>query len=300
MNTLTLSQNSSPSLMVKIKQFFTFISKNLAFSVGALIVFIVLLCSIAPGLVISQDPYAQTPANRYKPPFWMEGGSTEHILGTDSLGRDLLTRTIWGFRPSVTISLMVVLIAVSVGMIIGITAGVVGGKFGGFLMRIVDIQMGIPAMVLLMTFLSILPHSVFSLVIVLALTSWAPYARSIQAAVIHEVNSDYIKAAKIMGASPLRIVFNYVGRNVIPSVVISATVDLANIIIMETLMDFFGLGIQPPTPTWGTVIADGFRYIVTAWWVPTLPGFFVSFAVLGFTLFGDGLAPFIDPRRRGK
>jgi peptide/nickel transport system permease protein len=297
MTTVTLSQNSST---LKVKKFIQFINKNRTFAIGFLFVSIVLVCSIFPGLIVSQDPYDQAPADRYKPPFWMEGGSTEHLLGTDSLGRDLLSRTIWGFRPSVMISVMVVLISVTVGLIVGITAGVVGGPVGNILMRIVDIQMGIPMIVLLITFLSLLPYGVISLTLVLALATWAPYARSVQASVIHEVNADYIKAARIMGASPLRIVFNYVSRNIVPTVAVSASVDIANIIILETLMDFFGLGIQPPTPTWGTVIADGFRYIVTAWWVPTLPGFFVSFAVLGFTLLGDGITPFIDPRRRGR
>ncbi len=297
MTTLSVAQNSPA---VQTKKFWTFVKKNKTFTIGSIIMLIVLACSIAPGLIAPLDPYEQAPADRYIPPFWMEGGSMEHILGTDSLGRDLYSRTIWGFRPSVTISVLAVLIAVSFGLIVGITAGVIGGRLGGILMRGVDIQMGIPMIVLLITFLSVLPHGVFSLTIVLALATWAPYARSIQSSVIHEVNSDYIKAARVMGASTARIVFNYVSRNIVPAVAISATVDIANIIILETLMDFFGLGIQPPTPTWGTVIADGFRYIVTAWWVPTLPGFFVSFTVLGFTLFGDGIAPFIDPRQRGR
>ncbi|PDQ17720.1 D-ala-D-ala transporter subunit [Mesorhizobium sanjuanii] len=222
--------------------------------------------------------------------------SAAHWFGTDDLGRDIYSRIIYGSRWTLYVVILVAIIAAPVGLLVGTVAGYAGGWTDAILMRITDIFLAFPKLVLALAFVAALGPGIENAVLAIAVTSWPPYARIARAETLTVRNSDYIKAVQLMGASPLRIVLRHIMPLCISSLIVRVTLDMAGIILTAAGLGFLGLGAQPPLPEWGTMIASGRRFILDQWWVAGAPGFAILIVSLGFNLLGDGLRDALDPR----
>jgi peptide/nickel transport system permease protein len=222
--------------------------------------------------------------------------SAAHWFGTDDLGRDIYSRIIYGSRWTLYVVILVAIIAAPIGLLVGTVAGYAGGWTDAILMRITDIFLAFPKLVLALAFVAALGPGIENAVLAIAITSWPPYARIARAETLTVRNSDYIKAVQLMGASPFRIVLRHIMPLCISSLIIRVTLDMAGIILTAAGLGFLGLGAQPPLPEWGTMIASGRRFILDQWWVAGAPGFAILIVSLGFNLLGDGLRDALDPR----
>ena len=265
-------------------------------TISGIMVGIVVLITVLGPWMAPYDPNWIDSVNRLMPPFWMEGGSMAHPLGTDGVGRDLLSRIIVAFRTSLIISLAGVLLAVTIGSLIGVASGYLGGFADTALMAITDIQLSFPFVVLAVSLLGLVRPDPLVLIVVLSLAAWPMYARVVRSVTRQERGADYVVAARSIGVPESRIIGYYIARNIIPPVFLVATLDIATLVVLESLLSFLGLGVQPPTASWGNIIAEGKNYLSSSWWVPTLPGVAIVFTVLSFNLFGDSLHHYIDPR----
>jgi peptide/nickel transport system permease protein len=223
-----------------------------------------------------------------------------HWLGTDDQGRDILSRLIYGSRLTLQVVLLVAVIAAPVGLLVGTVAGYAGGWVDAVLMRITDIFLAFPKLVLALAFVAALGPGIGNAIIAIAITSWPPYARIARAETLTVRNSDYILAVQLMGASPWRIVLRHIMPLCISSLIVRVTLDMAGIILTAAGLGFLGLGAQPPLPEWGAMIASGRRFILDQWWVAAMPGFAILVVSLGFNLLGDGLRDALDPRGSGQ
>jgi peptide/nickel transport system permease protein len=223
-----------------------------------------------------------------------------HWLGTDDQGRDILSRLIYGSRLTLQVVLLVAVIAAPIGLLVGTVAGYAGGWVDAVLMRITDIFLAFPKLVLALAFVAALGPGIGNAIIAIAITSWPPYARIARAETLTVRNSDYILAVQLMGASPWRIVLRHIMPLCISSLIVRVTLDMAGIILTAAGLGFLGLGAQPPLPEWGAMIASGRRFILDQWWVAAAPGFAILIVSLGFNLLGDGLRDALDPRGSGQ
>jgi len=257
-----------------------------------IVVFLCLVALFAP-LLTSGDGTAQELANRLAPP------SAEHWFGTDELGRDIYDRIVWGSRVTLYIIFLVSIIVMPIGLVIGMTAGLLGGVVDATLMRITDIFLAFPRLILALAFVAVLGPGLENAVLAIALTTWSPYARLARAETLTLRNSEYILAAQIMGASKLRVLFAHIMPMCLSSTIVRLTLDMAGIILTAAGLGFLGLGAQPPLAEWGAMIASGRDYLLDQWWVPTIPGIAILVVSLGFNLLGDGLRDVLDPRSSG-
>ncbi|MGD9480108.1 nickel transporter permease [Shinella sp. G-2] len=223
-----------------------------------------------------------------------------HWLGTDDQGRDILSRLIYGSRLTLQVVLLVAVIAAPIGLLVGTVAGYAGGWVDAVLMRITDIFLAFPKLVLALAFVAALGPGIGNAIIAIAITSWPPYARIARAETLTVRNSDYILAVQLMGASPWRIVLRHIMPLCISSLIVRVTLDMAGIILTAAGLGFLGLGAQPPLPEWGAMIASGRRFILDQWWVAAMPGVAILIVSLGFNLLGDGLRDALDPRGSGQ
>lgn len=255
---------------------------------------VVILAAFAP-LVAPMSPIEQDVTTRLLPPLaWSDRGL--HGLGTDALGRDILSRIIWGARISLIVGTASVAVAGSLGVILGLVAGYVGGGWGALIMRLADVQLAVPFLVLALAVVAAVGPSLANLVAVLGLTGWVLYARVIRSEVLSLKERDYVQAARALGAAGGRILFRHILPNALSSMIVVATLQVARMILFEASLSFLGVGVPPPTPTWGGMVADGRGYLTVAWWVSTLPGLALFLTVLGVTLLGDRLRDVLDPR----
>ncbi|ANT49782.1 nickel transporter permease [Mesorhizobium amorphae] len=222
--------------------------------------------------------------------------SAAHWFGTDDLGRDIYSRIIYGSRWTLYVVILVAVIAAPIGLLVGTVAGYAGGWTDAILMRITDIFLAFPKLILALAFVAALGPGIENAVLAIAITSWPPYARIARAETLTVRNSDYIKAVQLMGASPFRIVLRHIMPLCISSLIIRVTLDMAGIILTAAGLGFLGLGAQPPLPEWGAMIASGRRFVLDQWWVAGAPGFAILIVSLGFNLLGDGLRDALDPR----
>lgn len=259
------------------------------FGLGILVL-LVLIAFLAP-LLAPHDPFAQDLGNRLKPL-----GTDGHLLGTDSLGRDILSRLIYGARITLYIITLVALLAPVVGLFVGTVAGYVGGWVDTVLMRLTDIFLAFPRLILALAFVAALGAGIENAVIAISLTAWPPYARIARAETLTIRNSDYIAAVKLQGAGPLRIITKHIWPLCISSLIVRVTLDMAGIILAAAGLGFLGLGAQPPSPEWGAMISEGRRFILDHWWVATMPGLAIFTVSLAFNLLGDGLRDVLDPK----
>jgi peptide/nickel transport system permease protein len=265
-------------------------NNRIAIGTGTLVV-MYLIAIFAPWLA-PQDPNAQILMERLKPP------SADHWLGTDSLGRDILSRAIYATRISLSVSLVAMLITIVLGVTLGMLAGFAGGIVDMVIMRCTDMLMAFPIFILLITMVSIYGSSLRLMILFLGLTAWPLTARTIRAEVLSLKHRDYIDAARVGGASMARILWHHLLPGVISIIVVAATLRVATVILVESSLSYFGLGVTPPTPTWGNMAAEGRLFLETAWWITAFPGLLVVFTVLAYNLLGDGLRDELDPRRR--
>ena len=235
------------------------------------------------------DPMKISVRERFLPPVFLEGGSWVHLAGTDQLGRDLFVRSLMGLRNGLGIAAS----AVAIMFVVGCTLGVVSGYWGRWvdivLMRITDAQLSIPVIVLAITILSVSRPNPFTVTAVLVLAGWPIYARVVRSIALAEREREYVRGAKILGASDLRIAALMISPNILPPIAFVAVLDIARMMIFEALFGFLGIGIQPPTPTFGNIIADGYKYLVNYWWIPTMPGVFLIITLISINLMGASL-----------
>lgn len=267
-----------------------FSANRLAF-LGLLIIIALLVVAATAGVLAPYSPtFGDLKGSRLLPP------SAEHWFGTDDLGRDILSRILYGSRWTLYVVILVAIIAAPIGLLVGTVAGYAGGWTDAILMRITDIFLAFPKLILALAFVAALGPGIENAVLAIAITSWPPYARIARAETLTVRNSDYIKAVQLMGASPFRIVLRHIMPLCISSLIIRVTLDMAGIILTAAGLGFLGLGAQPPLPEWGTMIASGRRFVLDQWWVAGAPGFAILIVSLGFNLLGDGLRDALDPR----
>ncbi|KRB26180.1 MULTISPECIES: nickel transporter permease [Mesorhizobium] len=267
-----------------------FSANRLAF-VGLLIIIALLVIAALAGVLAPYSPtFGDLKNARLLAP------SEQHLFGTDDLGRDIYSRILYGSRWTLYVVILVAIIAAPIGLLVGTVAGYAGGWTDAVLMRITDIFLAFPKLVLALAFVAALGPGIENAVLAIAITSWPPYARIARAETLTVRNSDYIKAVQLMGASPARIVLRHIMPLCISSLIVRVTLDMAGIILTAAGLGFLGLGAQPPLPEWGTMIASGRRFILDQWWVAGAPGFAILIVSLGFNLLGDGLRDALDPR----
>ncbi|MBQ6509800.1 MAG: ABC transporter permease [Flexilinea sp.] len=281
----------------KIQSILKYLWKNKGFTVGLIIILATLFIAIFADQIVPYDPNKMNPRFKLLPVSWAEGGDPKYFLGTDAIGRDLLSRLFKGIQMSMLISFASVTSAIVLGTSIGLLAGLSHpGWADTILMRITDIQMGFPFVVLAIIILTMVEPTVGSCIVVLTLSAWPAYARVIRSTVMIDKNSDYVDAAKAMGASKLRIAVKYIGRNLLPTIVPVAPLDIAAVIITESLLSFMQIGIRPPQISLGNIMADGRNYISTHWWITAIPGFVILIIVVALNLIGDALQKQFDPK----
>lgn len=272
----------------------SFRSNTLAM-IGLVILIFLILCAIFAPLLASHDPFAQDLGQRLLQP-----GENGHLFGTDSLGRDIYSRVLYGARISIYIVLLVAAVAPLLGLIVGTIAGYAGGWVDVVLMRITDIFLAFPRLILALAFVAALGAGIENAVLAISLTAWPPYARIARAETLTIRNSDYIHAIRLQGAGPIRIITRHIWPLCISSLVIRVTLDMAGIILTAAGLGFLGLGAQPPSPEWGAMISEGRKYILDFWWVATIPGLAIFAISLAFNLLGDGLRDVLDPKEGGQ
>jgi peptide/nickel transport system permease protein len=260
------------------------------------IFFILLLCftGVAASLLAPYDPIEISPDRRLAPP------TAAHWLGTDEVGRDILSRIIWGARISLQIGVTIVLLAAVIGLVIGLISGYFGGILDQILMRITDTFMSFPSLILAIAMTAALGPSLFNAVLAMVVVWWPIYARLIRGEVLAVKEKEYIRAVKALGARPLKILAFHVLPNTIDVIVIRASIDFGNAVMFCAALSFIGLGAQPPQPEWGAMVTTGRDYLRDAWWLVTFPGLAIFLTVMGFNLFGDSLRDFLDPKLRGE
>jgi peptide/nickel transport system permease protein len=264
--------------------------KNSSILLGGSIVLIFLFLIIFAPWVSPYDPLQMDIMNTFKPPYPLAGSTTKHLLGTDELGRDLLSRLLYGMRLSFFISFCSVALIVLLGSAVGFLAGYYGGITNTLLMRLTDVQLSFPIVLLAVAILSVLTSTVPTMILVLTLANWPIYARVTRGLAITERLKDYVAAAKVIGATDIRIITKYITRNIGPSILIVSILDLAAMVVWEAVLGFIGLSILPPTPTLGNIMGDGKNYMIMAWWISTMPGVIMFFLLLGLTLLADGFS----------
>jgi peptide/nickel transport system permease protein len=260
------------------------------------VVLVVMLAAAAAPLVAPFDPLEQDIGQRLREPGWQDARGRVHALGTDHLGRDILSRIIFGSRIALLVGLAAVVISGVLGMIIGLVAGYFGGRMDDFLMRLADIQLAFPFILLAIAVIGVLGPSLRNIIIVIGVSSWVVYARVVRGEVLSIREREYVHAAVALGSRHWRVLMIHVLPNTFTPWLVVATLDMARVIVIESALSFLGLGVQPPTPTWGGMLADGRVYLSTAWWLATFPGLAILITVLGINLFGDGLRDTLDPR----
>ena len=265
---------------------------------GVVVVAVVLVALLAPVLAPhSLTAFDLTP--RLSPPIWDTRGDWTHPLGTDTLGRDVLSRILYGARTSLGIAGAAVLLAAALGILLGLVSGYAGAWADALIMRLAEIQLSFPYLLLAIAVMALFKPSLANLIVVLVLRSWVVYARLIRVVTLSARERDFVVAARALGGRAARILFRHIAPNVVgPSIVVSSF-QLAELIIVESSLSFLGLGVQPPTPSWGGMVSEGRDYVGSAWWISALPGLAIVVTVLGANLFGDALRRSLDPRLRG-
>lgn len=263
-----------------------------------LIIFVVLFCAAFGDIISPQDATRYDLINTFTPPFWETGGSSAYLLGTDNMGRDILSRIIGGARISVIVAFFGILLSGATGTGVGLISGYFGKRIDQVLMRLVDIQLSIPGMLLALILVATFGASLKNVIIVIAITGWAGFARIVRGEVLSIKSRDFIALAKVMGASRWRILLYHIFPQIMNTLMILATLQVGSVMIFEASLSFLGLGVQPPTPSWGLMLAEGRQYLTSAWWLATFPGLAILLTCLSTNLLGDWLRDKLDPRLR--
>ncbi|HLI12642.1 MAG TPA: ABC transporter permease subunit [Alphaproteobacteria bacterium] len=279
-----------------LREFWGYFSANPGAVAGLATIIFVVLLAIFADVVSPHSPIATHDNAFLKPPFWAEGGSLTYPLGTDAIGRDMLSRVIHGTRFSLLIGAIVVTISLAAGVLLGLLAGFARGAVEILIMRLMDIMLTMPSLLLAIVIVAILGPGLTNAMLAVAIAYAPQYVRITRAAVLGEINKDYVTASRVNGASTLRLMFLTVLPNCLAPLIVQATLGFSSAILDAAALGFLGLGAQAPTPEWGTMLADAREFVLRAWWVVTLPGLAILITVLAFNLMGDGLRDALDPR----
>jgi peptide/nickel transport system permease protein len=264
-------------------------------SIAVLVLLLVIPALFAPQIA-PYSPVKGSLSKRLQPPAWLQGGSMEHPLGTDKMGRDILSRIIYGSRISLVVSMLAILVAGSIGTLLGLLAGYFGGKLDMVIMRLVDMSLAVPTILLALVLVAVVGPSFGTVITVISVILWARYARQVRGEVLTIKAHDFIARARVAGASHARIMARYIFPNVVNSLIVLATLQVGAVILLESTLSFLGVGIPRPTPAWGIMVADGRELIVMAWWVAMFPGLAIMLTVLSLNLLGDWLRDHLDPK----
>ncbi|MBI4312920.1 MAG: ABC transporter permease [Chloroflexi bacterium] len=264
----------------------------------SLALLLVVLAAIFGPLVSPNDPNAGDLSKALQPPAWQSGGSAALPLGTDAVGRDILSRLIWGARISVLVAVVATAVGSSVGVPLGLIAGYYGGKVDSLIMRLTDVMLAMPIILVAITIVAIFRPSLMNVILVISLGIWAGYARIVRGEVLSLKERDFVALARVAGASPGHIMARHILPNVFNTIIILATLNVGTVILFEAALSYLGLGVPARTPTWGAMVNDGHQYLSVAWWITTIPGLAIVFTVLGANLMGDWLRDALDPKRR--
>jgi len=296
-STLPVAAERSPALRETLA-FARRLARRRTALFGLVVVLLVAGTALAAPWLAPFDPVEQKIGDRLKPPGWRDEAGRLHPLGTDHLGRDLLARVVFGARPALLVGFAAVLLSGIIGMVTGLLSGYFGGRVDDVLMRLGDVQLAFPFILLAIAVIGVLGPSLPVIIVVIGVSSWVIYARVVRGAVLSLREREFVQAAHALGVGELRVLARHILPNALTPWLVVATLDMARVIVIESALSFLGLGVQPPTPTWGGMLADGRVYITTSWWLATFPGVAILVTVLGINLFGDGLRDTLDPRLR--
>jgi ABC-type dipeptide/oligopeptide/nickel transport system permease subunit len=263
---------------------------------GAVITALVLLSSALAPVLAPRDPFAIDPNLRLLPPAWLDGGRWDYPLGTDHVGRDILSRLIYGSRISTVVGLSAVAIAATLGVVLGLIAGFYGGPAQRVILWLADVQIAFPFYLLAISIIAVVGSGFGTIILVFGVAGWVIYARIVRGTVLSLREREFVEAARALGLGNVRILVRHILPNVLTPVIILATLRVASVIVWESGLSFLGLSVPPPTPTWGRMLAEGRAYLASAWWAATFPGLAIAVTVLGVNMLGDGLRDALDPR----
>jgi len=290
------SVSAAPKPMTPFQEFWHYFKRNKGAVVGLGYIVIMVTVAIFAGLLAPHGPAEQFRDALLRPPVWQDGGSWQYILGTDDVGRDVLSRLMYGARLSLLVGCLVVLLSLILGVIFGLLAGYVGGAVDAAIMRLVDIMLALPSLLLALVLVAIFGPSIVNASLALTFVALPHYIRLTRAAVLVEVNRDYVTASSVAGAGAVRQMFVNILPNCLAPLIVQASLGFSNAILDMAALGFLGMGAQPPTPEWGTMLSDVLQYAQSAWWVVTFPGLVILLTVLAFNLMGDGLRDALDPK----
>lgn len=287
---------AAPKPMTPLQEFWHYFKRNKGAVIGLVYVVVVFLIAIFANFIAPHAPSEQFRDALLHPPVWQEGGSWKFILGTDDVGRDVMSRLMYGARLSLLVGCLVVVLSLILGVVFGLIAGYVGGATDAIIMRLVDIMLALPSLLLALVLVAIFGPSIVNASIALTFVALPHYIRLTRAAVLVEVHRDYVTASNVAGAGALRQMFVNILPNCLAPLIVQASLGFSNAILDMAALGFLGMGAQPPTPEWGTMLSDVLQYAQSAWWVVTFPGVAILLTVLAFNLMGDGLRDALDPK----
>jgi peptide/nickel transport system permease protein len=270
--------------------------RNPAALTGAVVLVLVIGAAVFAPWVAPQDPARQSLIRRFTPPVWAEGGKSTHVLGTDQVGRDILSRIVYGARVSLLVGVAAVAVSLTVGVTLGLLAGFLHGRVDTVITTVVDVWLSFPQLLLALAFVAALGPSPTTIIVVLGLTGWERYTRVVRAEVLALREKDFVEAARAMGASAARTILRHLLPNTFSSIIVLSTLQVAQAILQEAALSFLGVGSGSAYPTWGQMIALGRDFVSVAWWLPTFPGLAILVTVLAINLVGDRLRDALDPR----
>lgn len=287
---------AAPTPMPPLREFWHYFKRNKGAVTGLVYIIIMLVVAIGANVIAPHAPAEQFRDALLRPPVWMQGGSWKFLLGTDDVGRDILSRLMYGARLSLLVGCLVVVLSLILGVVFGLFAGYYGGVIDAAIMRIVDIMLALPSLLLALVLVAIFGPSIVNASLALTFVALPHYVRLTRAAVLVEVNRDYVTASRVAGAGAARQMFVNILPNCLAPLIVQASLGFSNAILDMAALGFLGMGAQPPTPEWGTMLSDVLQFAQSAWWVVTFPGVVILLTVLAFNLMGDGLRDALDPK----
>jgi ABC-type dipeptide/oligopeptide/nickel transport system permease subunit len=265
---------------------------------AAVVLLTIIATAVAAPWIAPADPVAVDIRHRLGPPAWMDGGTREHVLGTDQIGRDLLSRVIYGGRVSLVIGVSAVLVSATIGVLLGLGSGYFGGRIDWSIMTVINVMLTFPFVLLALAVIAVLGPSLVNMIAVLGVADCPLYARVIRAETLALREREFITAGRALGMSHMRIVFRQILPNLVSVIVVIATLQVARVIILESFLSFLGLGVQPPTPAWGNMLGEGRVYMLNSWWIATFPGLAIFVTTLSINLMGNALRDWLDPHMK--
>jgi ABC-type dipeptide/oligopeptide/nickel transport system permease subunit len=269
---------------------------RLHWGVGAAgVLLLIIAAAVLAPLIAPHDPLAVDIRHRLSPPAWMERGTAEHLLGTDQVGRDLLARMIYGGRVSLVVGVASVVISATIGVLLGLAAGYFGGNIDWTIMTVINVMLTFPFVLLALAVIAVLGPSLVNMILVLGVAGWPIYARVVRAETLAIREREFVVAGRALGMSHPRLAFRQILPNLVSTIVVVATLQVAQVIILESFLSFLGLGVQPPTPAWGNMLGEGRLYMLNSWWIATFPGLAIFVTTLVINLMGNALRDWLDP-----